>query len=147
MPGGVVISSGCLKSVEFIGIWMPRRPGGGLGSAAKPCWKPLLAAVAGRLRHLDYAADLDDGLELADDLLRRVPGPFHGEAPGPAWPDGNSHPPWTDFRGPHHQEDPCRDQGTQKNQRTSTYVKSIKSISATGNALSNRKYQFWQLYS
>ncbi len=53
----------------------------------------LSPAVVVRLRHLDDAADLDDGpalgdqlfggLELADDLLRRVPSPFHGEVPGP----------------------------------------------------------------
>ena len=63
-----------------------------------------------RLRHLDDAADLDDGialgdqllgsLELADDLFRRVPGPFHGEVPGPVWPDEDSHSPWTDCQGP-----------------------------------------------
>jgi len=70
----------------------------------------LPPAVVGRLRHLDDAADLDDslalgdqllgGLELADDLLRRVPGPFHGRVPGPVWPDEDSHSPWTGFRGP-----------------------------------------------
>ena len=52
----------------------------------------LPTAVVGRLRHLDEAADVDDGLalgdqllgglELADDLLRRVPGAFHGRVPG-----------------------------------------------------------------
>jgi len=66
--------------------------------------------VVGRLRHLDDAADVDDGLalgdqllgglELADDLLRRVPGAFHGRVPGPVWPDEDSHSPWTDLRGP-----------------------------------------------
>jgi len=68
--------------------------------------------VVGRLRHLDDAADVDDGLalgdqllgglELADDLLRRVPGAFHGRVPGPVWPDEDSHSPWTDLRGPRH---------------------------------------------
>nr|WP_255440981.1 hypothetical protein [Synechococcus sp. HK01-R] len=65
----------------------------------------LPPAVVGRLRHLDEAANLDDGLalgdqllgglELADDLLHRVPGPFHGEVPDPDWPDEPSHSPWT----------------------------------------------------
>ena len=69
-------------------------------------------AVKRRLRHLDDAADVGDGLalgdqllggfELADDLLRRVPGAFHGEIPGPVWPAEGSHSPWTDFRGPRH---------------------------------------------
>jgi len=68
--------------------------------------------VVGRLRHLDDAADLDDGLalgdqllgglELADDLLRCVPGPYHGRIPGPVWPDEDSHSPWTAFQGPRH---------------------------------------------
>jgi len=72
----------------------------------------LPPAVVGRLRHFDDAADLDDslalgdqllgGLELADNLLRRVPGPFHGRVPGPVWPDEDSHSPWTSFRGPRH---------------------------------------------
>jgi len=79
--------------------------------------------VVGRLCHLDDTADLDDGLalgdqllgglllrrslrlELADDLLRRVPGAFHGRVPGPVWPDEDSHSPWTDCRGPHHSRD------------------------------------------
>ena len=43
-------------------------------------------------------------LELADDLLRRVPGAFHGEVPGPAWPDRDYHSPWIDLWGPRHQE-------------------------------------------
>jgi len=70
----------------------------------------LPSAVVGRLRHFDDTADVDDGLalgdqllgsfELADDLLRRVPGAFHGEVPGPVWPDEDSHSPWTDFRDP-----------------------------------------------
>ena len=40
------------------------------------------------------------GLELADDLFRRVPGASHGEDPGPVWPNEVSHSPWTDLRGP-----------------------------------------------
>jgi hypothetical protein len=32
-----VIGSRCLGWVEFLGIWKPRRPGGGWGSTAKPC--------------------------------------------------------------------------------------------------------------
>jgi len=72
----------------------------------------LPPAVIRRLRHLDDAADVSDGLalddqllgsfQLADDLLRRVPGAFHGEVPGPVWPDEDSHSPWTDLRGPRH---------------------------------------------
>ena len=70
----------------------------------------LPPAVVGRLRHLDDAADVGDGLalgdqllgglELADDLLSCVPGAFHGRVPGPVWPAEDSHSPWTDFRGP-----------------------------------------------
>ena len=51
----------------------------------------LPPAVVGMLRHCDGAADIDDGLalgdqlldglELADDLLSRVPGAFHGRVP------------------------------------------------------------------
>ena len=72
----------------------------------------LPPAVVGRLRHLDHAADVGDGLalgdqllgglELADDLLRCVPGAFHGEVPGPVWPDEDSHSPWIDCQGPRH---------------------------------------------
>ena len=57
------------------------------------------------LRHLDHSAEVGDGLvlgvqllcsfELADDLLRRMPGAFHGEIPRPVWPDGDSHSPRT----------------------------------------------------
>jgi len=57
----------------------------------------LPPAVVGRLRQFADTGDLDDGLalgdqllggfEFADDLLLRVPGAFHGEVPGPAWPD------------------------------------------------------------
>jgi len=49
--------------------------------------------VIRRLRDLDDTADVGDGLalddlqlgsfQLADDLLRRVPGAFDGEIPGP----------------------------------------------------------------
>ena len=66
----------------------------------------LPPAVIGRLRHLDDAADLRDGLalgdqlfgclELADDLLGCVPGAFYGRVPGPVWPAEDSHSPWTD---------------------------------------------------
>jgi len=75
--------------------------------------------VVGRLRHLDDAADVDDGLalgdqllgglELADDLLRRVPGAFYGRVPGPVWPDEDSHLPWTELRGPRHTQ--CHTEG------------------------------------
>lgn len=57
------------------------------------------------LRHLDHSAEVGDGLvlgdqllgsfELADDLLRRMPGAFHGEIPRSVWPDGDSHSPRT----------------------------------------------------
>jgi len=40
------------------------------------------------------------GLELADDLLGCVAGSFHGEVPGPVWPDEDSHSAWTDSQGP-----------------------------------------------
>ena len=53
----------------------------------------LSPVVAGRLRHLDDAGDVGNGLalgdqllgglELADDLLRCVRGPFPGGVPGP----------------------------------------------------------------
>ncbi len=66
--------------------------------------------VIRRLRQLDETADLDDGLalgdhllgglEVADDLLRRVHGAFHAQALGPVWPDEDSHSTWTDFRYP-----------------------------------------------
>jgi len=65
--------------------------------------------VVGRLRHLDDSADLDDGLslgdqllrrfQLADDLLRGVPGAFHGRVPGPVWPVEDSHSPWSGKKG------------------------------------------------
>lgn len=52
----------------------------------------LTRAVVSRLRYLVDAAGLDEGLdlgdqlfgglELVDDLLRRVPGPSHGEFSG-----------------------------------------------------------------
>jgi len=40
------------------------------------------------------------GLDLADDLLRCVPGALHGQVPGPVWPHEDSHSPWTRFWGP-----------------------------------------------
>ena len=70
----------------------------------------LFPAVVGRLGDLNGAADVGDGLalgdqlisglELADDLLGYVADAFHGEVPGPVWPDEDSHSPWTDLRGP-----------------------------------------------
>ena len=72
----------------------------------------LPPAVVGRLRDLDEAAYFGHGLalgdqllggfELADDLLRCVPGAFHGGVPGPVWPAEDSHSPWTGCRGPRH---------------------------------------------
>ncbi len=65
--------------------------------------------MVSRLRHLEDAADVADGLalgnqllgglELADDLLGCVPGAFHGGVPGPVWPAEDSHSPWTGFWG------------------------------------------------
>jgi hypothetical protein len=49
-------------------------------------------------------AGLLRGFQLADDLLRGVPGAFHGEVPGPVWPAEGSHSPWTDCRGPRHRD-------------------------------------------
>ncbi len=70
----------------------------------------LPPAVVGRLRYLQVPADIGDGLALgdqllgglafADDLLRCVPGAFHGEVPGPVWPAEDTHSPWTCFQGP-----------------------------------------------
>lgn len=67
----------------------------------------LLPAVVGRLRHCDDAANAGEGLalsdqlisdfELADDPLGCVTNSFHGEVPGPVWPDEDSHSPWTAF--------------------------------------------------
>ena len=72
----------------------------------------LLPAVVSRLGDLNGAADVGDGLalgsqllsglKLADDLLGCVADSFHGEVPGPVWPDEDSHSPWTDFQGPRH---------------------------------------------
>ena len=75
--------------------------------------------MVGRLRHLEDSADVRDGLalgdqllggfELADDLIRCVPGAFHGGIPGTVWPVDESHSPWPSFRcrltfrGPRHQ--------------------------------------------
>ena len=91
--------------------------------------------MVGRLRHLDDAADVGDGLalgdellggplllfekaspaekpfglQLADDLLCGVSGALHGGIPGPVWPVEDSHSPWTGYRGPrHHQERQAR---------------------------------------
>jgi hypothetical protein len=44
------------------------------------------------------------GLDLANDLLRCVPGAFHGGIPGPVWPAEDSHSPWTGCRGPRQQD-------------------------------------------
>jgi len=66
--------------------------------------------VVSRLGYLNGTADVGNGLalsdqllsgfELADDLLGCVADSFHGEVPGPVWPDEDSHSPWTDFLGP-----------------------------------------------
>lgn len=71
-----------------------------------------------RLCHLDDAADVGDSLplgdqllgglllrrslqlELADDLLRCVPGAFHGELGDLVWQAEDTLSPWTAFRGP-----------------------------------------------
>jgi hypothetical protein len=42
---GIVVVLGYLGWVKSLGIWMRRRPGGGWGSTAKPCWKPLSAVL------------------------------------------------------------------------------------------------------
>ena len=39
------IGLGCLGWKEIFGIWIRRRPGGGWGLMAKPCWKPSLAVL------------------------------------------------------------------------------------------------------
>jgi hypothetical protein len=41
----VGIGLGCLGWMNLFRVWMFRRPGGGWGSTAKPCWKPLLALL------------------------------------------------------------------------------------------------------
>ena len=63
-----------------------------------------------RLRHLDNTADLNDGLDLGDqplrrcllanDLLGRMPGALHGEAPDSVWPAEGSHSPRAGFLRP-----------------------------------------------
>ena len=68
----------------------------------------LSPAVVGRLGHLDHTTDLDDGLalgdkmlgglELANDLLGRVPEALHSQVPGPVWPAEDFHSPCTVFR-------------------------------------------------
>ena len=68
-----------------------------------------MTAVVGGLRHVQNSAGVCDALalgnqlvsrsllrrsvrlELADDLLGCVTGAFHGEVPGPVWPDEDSH--------------------------------------------------------
>lgn len=65
--------------------------------------------MVGGLRRLKGPADVRDGLalgelllnglELADDLLSGVVDSFHGGVPGLAWPDEDSHSPWTDIQG------------------------------------------------
>jgi len=54
---------------------------------------------------LDASANVGGGIafgdqrlnrfELADHLLGCVADSFHGEVPGPVWPDEDSHSPWT----------------------------------------------------
>jgi len=78
----------------------------------------LPPAVIRRLRLFDDLAGLNDGIalddqllgsfQIADDLLRRVPGAFHGEIPGPVWPYEDSHSPWTDLRGARQLEENSR---------------------------------------
>ena len=61
------------------------------------------------MRHLDYSADIGEGLalvdqlpgsfEIADDVLGCLPGAFHGEDSGQVWPDEDSHSPWNGLRG------------------------------------------------
>lgn len=63
----------------------------------------LPQAVVGRLRHLDNAEEVGDGValgdqlfrpfELADDLLGCVSDAFHGRVSGRVWTDENSHSP------------------------------------------------------
>jgi hypothetical protein len=72
----------------------------------------LPLGVVIQLRHFDDTAYLDDGLPmldqrlsglgLAENLLLRMPGAFHGEVPGPVWPGKDSHPPWPGCRGLRH---------------------------------------------
>jgi len=67
-----------------------------------------------RLSNKRHPPHSDDGLalgnqllgslELADDLLRGVPGAFDGEVPGTVWPDEDSHAPSTDSQGPRHRK-------------------------------------------
>jgi hypothetical protein len=84
--------------------------------------------VIRRLRHLDNSANVGDGLalgdqliggplllfekaspaqkpfglELANELLRCMPGAFHGLVPGLDLPTEDFHSTWTGFRGPRH---------------------------------------------
>ena len=62
-----------------------------------------------RLHDLDETANIGNGLglgdqllrsfELADDRLGSVADTLRGEGPGRAWPDEDSHAPWTNVQG------------------------------------------------
>ena len=58
----------------------------------------------GLSRGLPTAKQKPFGLELAEDLLWRLPGAFDGRVPGPVWPAEDSHSSWTLFRGPRHSD-------------------------------------------
>ncbi len=70
----------------------------------------MAPAVVCGLSDLKDTADVGNGFalgneliscfELADDLLGCVVGSFHGGVATPAWPDVDSHSPWTDSTGP-----------------------------------------------
>jgi len=77
----------CLHSA----VELPPAVVGGLGD---------LENSAGVRNCLALSKQLVSRFELADDLFGCVPGAFHGEVPGPVWPDEDSHSPWTDFWGP-----------------------------------------------
>jgi hypothetical protein len=86
----------------------------------------LAPAVVGGLSDLQDAVDIGNGLalgdqlnsrfELADDLLGRVAGSFHGGVPGRVWPDEDSHSPWTDSKGP--RQEPAAPTKKRKPKRT-----------------------------
>ena len=59
-------------------------------------WGDLNGVVTG----VALGDQLLGNLKFAGDLLRCVPGAFHGRVPGPVWPDEDSHSPWTGCRGP-----------------------------------------------
>jgi len=59
---------------------------------------------------LALSKQLVSRFELADDLFGCVPGAFHGEVPGPVWPDDHSHSPWTDPRVSRHLRSSCAPQ-------------------------------------